>query len=99
MYRQTLCACLLIVGVSSAPTSAQDVLSTSIMRPTVLGADAGVIAGRLPGGDSARTFYVALDLKTGDLLAQLSVEVALIRKRSSLWSCSGLTRAPNTHTT
>ena len=74
MYRQTLCACLLIVGVSSAPTSAQDVLSTSIMRPTVLGADAGVIAGRLPGGDSARTFYVALDLKTGDLLAQLSVE-------------------------
>jgi outer membrane protein OmpA-like peptidoglycan-associated protein len=97
MYRQTLCACLLLMG-TSVGSSAQDGLSTSIMRPSVLGADAGIIAGRLPGGDSSRTFYVAVDLKAGELLAQLSVEGrANTQKKVTLELLGADARAKHSH--
>jgi outer membrane protein OmpA-like peptidoglycan-associated protein len=73
MHRPTLPASLLLTALLAAPALAQQAISTSILRPSALDADSGVIAGPLPGGEGARTFYVAADLKAGDLLAQLSV--------------------------
>jgi outer membrane protein OmpA-like peptidoglycan-associated protein len=98
MHRQTLIACLLLMGISVAQASAQDSLSSSIMRPSVLNADTGLIAGRLPGGDSSRTFYVAVDLKAGDLLAQLSVEGrANTQKKVTLELLGADARAKHSH--
>ena len=73
MYRYTLQASLLWLAALTVPAAAQDTLSTSIMRPSALNSASGTIAGALPGGEGSRTFYIAADLKSGDLLAQLSV--------------------------
>jgi outer membrane protein OmpA-like peptidoglycan-associated protein len=63
---------LLLAGALIAPAWADD-LSTSIMRPTALDQTSGVIAGQLPGGPGAKSYYVAIELAAGDLIAQLKV--------------------------
>jgi len=58
-------------AVAATTPISPDGLSRSIMRPTPV--TSGVIAGNLPGGDGAATFYITVDLKPGALLTQLSV--------------------------
>jgi outer membrane protein OmpA-like peptidoglycan-associated protein len=72
MSRQTLVAALLGAVMLGVPALA-DELSTSVMRPTPVDAESGLVAGKLPGGAGARSWYVALDLQPGDLMAQLRV--------------------------
>jgi hypothetical protein len=59
----------------AAPKAAPEAgrLSRSIFTPTTIGAD-GVVSGSLPGGDRRTTYYLALDVKKGDLLSQISVQ-------------------------
>jgi outer membrane protein OmpA-like peptidoglycan-associated protein len=59
--------------VGSAATAAADELSSSIMRPTKLDPVATMVAGRLPGGSGATTYYLAADLEAGSLMTQLQV--------------------------
>jgi hypothetical protein len=55
-----------------AAAPAASALSSSYLAPTPLPKD-GVIAGTFPGGERQKTYYyVAADLKPGDLLTQLS---------------------------
>ena len=63
---------LAMVGGLAAPALADD-LSTSIMRPTAVDPATGMMAGQLPGGQGSKSYYVALDLAAGDLIAQLQV--------------------------
>jgi outer membrane protein OmpA-like peptidoglycan-associated protein len=72
MSRQTLTAALLAAVLLGAPALA-DELSTSVMRPTPVDPASGLVVGKLPGGAGARSWYVALDLQAGDLMAQLRV--------------------------
>jgi len=68
-----------LIGLAgAAPALAQEkdapkTLSTSIMRPSPLEPGTGMIAGKLPGGTGAASYYVALDLKPGTLMAQFEV--------------------------
>jgi hypothetical protein len=48
-----------------------DDLWKSIMRPTSV--SSGVVAGNLPGGDGSISYYVAVDLQPGTLMAQLAI--------------------------
>jgi outer membrane protein OmpA-like peptidoglycan-associated protein len=67
-------ACILACAVALVGTTAlADDLSTSIMRPTPVNPATGLVAGSLPGGQGAKSYYVALDLQAGDLVAQLQV--------------------------
>ena len=63
---------LALVGLlaSVAPALADD-LSKSILRPTPVAS--GMVAGNLPGGDGSTSYYIAVDLKQGTLMTQLSV--------------------------
>jgi outer membrane protein OmpA-like peptidoglycan-associated protein len=62
-----------LVGEATAQTRAQE-LSTSFIRPTPVDPATGLVAGQLPGSGSGGTsYYVALDLAAGDLIAQLQV--------------------------
>jgi outer membrane protein OmpA-like peptidoglycan-associated protein len=61
-----------MAGLVPAIATAQE-YSTSIIRPTVLAADNGVVAGPLPGGRGARSYYIAADLKAGELSTQIKV--------------------------
>ena len=72
MNTRTIACALLLAGALGAPARADD-LSTSIMRPTALDQTSGVIAGQLPGGQGSKSYYVALELAAGDLIAQLKV--------------------------
>jgi outer membrane protein OmpA-like peptidoglycan-associated protein len=63
---------LALAGAICAPALADD-LSTSLMRPTALDPASGVIAGQLPGGQGSKSYYVAVELAAGDLIAQLKV--------------------------
>jgi outer membrane protein OmpA-like peptidoglycan-associated protein len=70
-----------LIGLAgAAPALAQEAkqetkkeLSTSIMRPSPLDQATGMVAGKLPGGTAAMSYYVAVDLKPGMLMAQLEV--------------------------
>jgi outer membrane protein OmpA-like peptidoglycan-associated protein len=66
-------AALLAAAVLGGTLPAAADLSTSIMRPTAVDASVGMVAGKLPGGSGAKSYYVAVDLKPGDLMAQLKV--------------------------
>jgi outer membrane protein OmpA-like peptidoglycan-associated protein len=57
---------------AAAPAFGED-YSTSIIRPTVLPKDAGVIAGALPGAHGAKSYYLAVDLRAGTLQSQMKV--------------------------
>jgi len=65
------CALALAGGLASSVLA--DDLSTSIMRPTTVDPATGLVAGALPGGQGSKSYYVALDLQAGDLIAQLEV--------------------------
>jgi outer membrane protein OmpA-like peptidoglycan-associated protein len=54
-------------------SAAADDLSTSVMRPTSLDPAVAMVAGKLPGGSGAKSYYVAVDLKPGDLMTQLKI--------------------------
>jgi outer membrane protein OmpA-like peptidoglycan-associated protein len=43
------------------------------MRPTPVDPATGLVAGSLPGGQGSKSYYVALELAAGDLIAQLQV--------------------------
>ena len=72
--RTIKCAALLAATVlaGTLPAAADD-LSTSIMRPTAVDPAIGMVAGKLPGGSGPKSFYVAVDLKPGDLMTQLKI--------------------------
>lgn len=63
---------LALAGALAGPALADD-LSTSIMRPTPVDPATGLVAGSLPGGQGSKSYYVALELAAGDLIAQLQV--------------------------
>lgn len=68
--------CILACAVALAgfATMARaDELSTSVMRPTPVDPASGLVAGKLPGGQGSKSYYVAVDLQPGDLVAQLQV--------------------------
>jgi outer membrane protein OmpA-like peptidoglycan-associated protein len=63
---------LAILGVVATATQAAAAeLSKSIMRPTPI--SNGVVAGNLPGGEGSASYYIAVDLKQGQLMTQLSI--------------------------
>ncbi|MEF3367259.1 OmpA family protein [Methylocystis sp. 9N] len=68
----SLGALALAASLSAASTHAlgQD-LSTSIMRPTAIDPSTGSVSGSLPGASGPRSYYVAIDVAPGDLIAQL----------------------------
>src|SRR5579864_3271020 len=66
-------ACALMLAAGFEATARADDLSTSVMRPTPVDPATGLVAGKLPGGQGSRSYYVALDLQAGDLVAQLQV--------------------------
>jgi outer membrane protein OmpA-like peptidoglycan-associated protein len=72
MTRSLRAALFALAGLAAAPALAGD-LSTSVMRPTPIDADSGVIAGPMPGGHGSTSYYVAVDLQRGDLVTQIQV--------------------------
>jgi outer membrane protein OmpA-like peptidoglycan-associated protein len=70
MKTRILCWTLALAGGLAGAAWADD-LSTSVMRPTPVAT--GVVAGPLPGGQGATSYYIALDLVAGDLVTQLQV--------------------------
>jgi outer membrane protein OmpA-like peptidoglycan-associated protein len=70
--RTRILACAIVLGGSATIALADD-LSTSVMRPTPVDPATGIVTGKLPGGQGSKSYYVALDLQAGDLIAQLQV--------------------------
>ena|SRR2546430_2489936 len=70
MKMRVLC-CALVFAAGFAGGASADDLSISVMRPTPV--TTGVVAGPLPGGQGATSYYVALDLVAGNLVTQLQV--------------------------
>ena len=70
MKMRVLCRALVFAAGFAGGASADD-LSISVMRPTPV--TTGVVAGPLPGGQGATSYYVALDLVAGNLVTQLQV--------------------------
>ncbi len=66
----SILACAVVLAASGA--RAQE-LSGSVMRPTAVDPATGLVAGKLPGGEGATTYYVAVDLQPGDLIAQVQI--------------------------
>src|SRR5262245_8100074 len=58
--------------VLATPAAAND-LSTSVLRPTPIDPALGLVAGKMPGGAGSVSYYLAVDLKPGDLVTQLQV--------------------------
>lgn len=88
--RISCCVLALAAGVTGAAWA--DDLSTSVMRPTPV--TTGVVAGKLPGGQGAASYYVAVELAPGDLVTQLQVEgAANTDKRLDLELLDGSARA------
>jgi outer membrane protein OmpA-like peptidoglycan-associated protein len=57
-------------GIPAPP--AADAFSTSILRPTPINPATAMVAGALPGAE-AKSFYLSVDLKAGNLLAQMHI--------------------------
>ena len=72
MKRVSILACAIALAGFATAALADD-LSTSVMRPTPVDPATGLVAGKLPGGQGSKSYYVALDLQAGDLIAQLQV--------------------------
>jgi outer membrane protein OmpA-like peptidoglycan-associated protein len=72
MKRTRILACAIALAGFATAALADD-LSTSVMRPTPVDPATGLVAGKLPGGQGSKSYYVALDLQAGDLIAQLQV--------------------------
>jgi outer membrane protein OmpA-like peptidoglycan-associated protein len=73
MIRITTLVALIGLAAPALAQEAKKELSTSIMRPSPLDQATGMVAGKLPGGTAAMSYYVAVDLKPGTLMAQLEV--------------------------
>lgn len=67
-----LAAAVMVESVMVASASAQD-YSTSLIRPTQLPKNQGVLAGALPGASGGKSYYIAADLKAGVLQTQIKV--------------------------
>ena len=67
-FRRTALAVALIAVVSGARAEG---FSTSAVSPTPV-APSGIITGNYPASDAETSFYFAVDLKAGDLAAQMS---------------------------
>ena len=80
--RTTFAAALMAAAALGATPAAAQNFSTSIIRPTVLAADAGSIAGLLPGAQGAKSYYFALEAKTGILQTQIRVSANSSATRS-----------------
>jgi outer membrane protein OmpA-like peptidoglycan-associated protein len=90
MKKRTLAVALALTSAGLAgPAFADQKLSTSLIRPTVLEQDNGVIAGPLPGAAGAKSFYVATDLQTGELATQIKVSAPSDRVRSVTFELLG----------
>jgi hypothetical protein len=63
-------ALVAVAVLAGALPAAADNLSTSIMRPTAVDPAVGMVAGKLPGDNGSKSYYVAVDLKPGNLMAQ-----------------------------
>jgi len=68
-FASLVAAAVLAAGL---PAAADD-LSSSVMRPTAVNPAIGMVAGNLPGGNGSKSYYVAVDLKPGELLTQLQI--------------------------
>jgi outer membrane protein OmpA-like peptidoglycan-associated protein len=66
-------AALLAAAILAGTLPAAADLSTSIMRPTAVDPAVGMVAGKLPGSGGSKSYYVAVDLKPGDLMTQLKI--------------------------
>lgn len=64
-----------------ASAAAQD-YSTSLIRPTQLGNNQGVLAGALPGAGGGKSYYFAADLSAGVLQTQIKVSASSSAVRS-----------------
>jgi outer membrane protein OmpA-like peptidoglycan-associated protein len=74
MTARSIAIVLAVAGAGlCSPALADQKLSTSLIRPTLLEAGNGVVAGPLPGGTGAKSYYVATDLETGELRTQIKV--------------------------
>jgi outer membrane protein OmpA-like peptidoglycan-associated protein len=74
MTSKSIAIALAITAVAfTSAASADETISTSLIHPTVLTSDSGVIAGGLPGGDGAKSYYAAADLQPGELKTQIRV--------------------------
>lgn len=71
---RTLLATLALATATAiaTPALAAD-LSGSIMRPTPVDVSTGRVAGQMPGAAGPADYYIAVDLKPGDLVTQLLV--------------------------
>jgi outer membrane protein OmpA-like peptidoglycan-associated protein len=70
---KTTCMLACVLALAGLATARADDLSTSVMRPTPVDPATGLVAGNLPGGQGSKSYYVAVDLQAGDLIAQLQV--------------------------
>lgn len=66
--RRNLTVALLVL-LASAPSAAEETLSTSVMRPSAVPGN-GVVSGTFPAGETR--YYLALEVAPGDLMTQLS---------------------------
>ena len=73
MHTVKLASLVAVAVLAGALSAAADDLSSSIMRPTAVNPVIGMVAGNLPGGNGAKSYYVAVDLKPGELLTQLQI--------------------------
>ncbi len=73
MPRIKFAALVAVAALAAALPATADDLSSSIMRPTAVNPAIGMVAGNLPGGNGAKSYYVAVDLKPGELLTQLEI--------------------------
>lgn len=78
----TLAAAIIAAAAACITPAAAQNYSTSIIRPTVLAADAGAIAGSLPGPQGARSYYFSLEPRTGVLQTQIRVSANSSATRS-----------------
>ena len=90
--KKLISCCVLALAAGLTGAAWADDLSTSVMRPTPV--TTGVVAGKLPGGQGAASYYVAVELMPGDLVTQLQVEgTANTDKRLDLELLDGSARA------
>src|ERR1700738_1106475 len=65
-----LWALALLAGLAAARA---EEFSTSVMRPVAVDPATGMISGKLPGGGGPASYYFAVPLGTGELMAQLQI--------------------------
>ena len=82
MITRTSSLLAFLVVVAGVIPATADEYSTSIIRPTALSKETGVVAGMLPGSEGAKNYYLTLDLKPGTLQTQIRVTAGSDATRS-----------------